>query len=183
MMQMYKKRNRTDSGVNTKKKGTAQQETELVLKLKKEELFDQHVLLPHAELNKVVYKSVDSFVGKYKGDRLSISICTSPLNPVIQNLFREVYRAHYQDDQQRIARYLKRHYSRAIILLILSISAFILCNYLSRINPGETILSYLIGNVSVFCLWEVGYTQFATRDVVQEKKRIDRAFNATIEFE
>ena len=182
-MQIYKKRNRSDSNVDSLKKDGALQETELVLKLKKEELFDQHVMLPHAELNKVVYESVNSFIGKYRGDGLSISIYTDSVSPVIQNLFREVYCAHYNDELQKITRFIRRHTTRGIILVIISILAFLISNQLAKGAPDETVLSYIIGNISVFCLWEVGYTQFATRDVVLEKRRITRALNATISFQ
>ena len=48
---------------------------------------------------------------------------------------------------------------------------------------SDTILSYVILNISAFCLWEIGYTQFSTRNVVDEKKRIIRAMNAKIEFQ
>ena len=87
-METYKKRNRSDSGINPKKKKSVKQETELVLKLEKSDLFDQYAILPHAELNSIVYKSVDNFVVKYLGDTLSLSICTPPLSSVIQDLFR-----------------------------------------------------------------------------------------------
>ena len=181
-MQIYRKRNRSDSNVNPREKDSDLRETELVLKLKKEELFDQHILLPHAELNKVVYDSVNAFVGKYRGGKMSLSICTDPVSPVVENLFREVYRAHYNDELQKIARFIKRHTIRGIILIIVSILAFLISNQLANVAPDKTVLSYIIGNISVFCLWEVGYTQFATRDVVMEKRRITRALNATISF-
>ncbi len=158
-------------------------ETELVLKLKKEELFDQHVMLPHAELNKIVYESVNAFVGKYRGGEMSISICTDPVSPVVENLFREVYCSHYNDELQKIIRFIRRHTTRGIILVIVSILAFLISNQLAKGAPEETVLSYIIGNISVFCLWEVGYTQFATRDIVMEKRRITRALNATISLQ
>ncbi len=40
----------------------AQEETELTLHLSKKELFDRHVLLPHAEVNECVYSAVNQFV-------------------------------------------------------------------------------------------------------------------------
>ena len=182
-MDTYKKRNRSDSGVNAQKKYASMHETELVLKLKKDDLFDPYIMLPHAELNKAVYSSVDSFVEKYEGDTLSISVCTDPVNHVVQNLFREVYCAHYEDELQKTARYLKRHYIRVIVLLVISVLCFLLCNHTVKFLPDETIFSYLIGNIGCFCLWEVGYTHFAARDAVHGKKRITRALNATIDFE
>ena len=159
------------------------QEEELVLKLKKDELFDQYVLLPHSELNSTVYGCVDSFVEKYKGETLKLSICTGPVSTIIQDVFRDVYRSHYEDELQKVDRYLKRHYIRVIALIFVSIVAFFISSYLTGFNPEETIVSYVIANVSCFCLWEIGYTQFATHDVIDEKKRITRALNATIEFQ
>lgn len=179
----YKKRNRTDEAVPSGESFTAMQETELVLKLTKEELFDPHVLLPHAELNDIVYRSVDTFVEKYKGTDMTLSICTGPVNTIIQDVFREVYRSHYKDELMKVNSQLKRRYIRVIALILISIIAFLLGRLLSKNSPNDTILSYIILNISGFCLWEIGYTQFATRDIVDMKKRIIRALNATIGFQ
>ena len=154
-----------------------------MLKLKKEELFDPHVLLPHAELNSIVYHSVDGFVEKYKGTKMTLTICTDPVNLQIQNVFREVYRSHYNDELLKINQYLKRYCIRVIVLIVVSIIAILLGRLMSTINPDETILSYIILNISGFCLWEIGYTQFSTRNVVDEKKRVFRALNADIDFQ
>ena len=39
------------------------------------------------------------------------------------------------------------------------------------------------GAQETFCLWEVGYTQFAIKDAMDERKRIERARDANIEFQ
>ena len=178
----YRKRNRPDNVVNPADGFTAIQETELVLKLKKEELFDSHVLLPHAELNSIVYNSVNVFVEKYKGTDMTLSIYTDPINTMIQDSFREVYLSHYREELLKVNQYLRRHFIRALWLIVTSIIAFLLSRLLTRYNPDETILSYILLNISGFCIWEVGYTQFSTRNVVEEKRRILRAMNAKIEF-
>ncbi len=180
-MLRYKKRNRPDNA-DTEKKSTALEETELVLRLKKEELFDQHVLLPHAELNEIVYSSVNNFVEKYLGTDLTLSIFSEPVNPVVQNTFREAYRAHYEDEDRKVTRYLKRRYLRGLVLLVFSLTAFIVSDRLGRSIPGYNVLLNVIANVGAFCLWEIGYTHFANRDALDEKKRIRRALNAKIEF-
>ena len=179
----YKKRNRTDAGVEPGKMPAALNETELVLKLKKEELFDQHILLPHAELNKVVYNCVDTFVQKYKGDEMTLYICTNSVNPIIQDVFREVYRSHYEDEYKKVRRNLMRYRRRAIILVLVAVAAFIISSQVARFTSTETIFSYIIGNASCFCLWEVGYTYFTTRSLREEKKRIERALSAKIDFQ
>ena len=180
----YIKRNRTDSGVNVNAgdQSTALNETELVLKIKKEELFDPHVLLPHAELNAVVYNSVNIFVEKYKGDTMTLTIFSDPVNPLIQNTFREVYRAHYEDDKRKLERYLRRRVLRFVILFILSLSAYFLADHLGQMIPGYNVLLNVLVNAGSFCLWEVGYSQFATRDALDERRRVLRAMNAVIEF-
>lgn len=176
------KRDRTDTPADPNKQLAGTEETELVLKLKKDELFDSYVLLPHSELNSIVYNCVDSFVEKYGGSELKLSIYTDPISPMVQDVFREVYHEHYVDELRKVNRYLKRHYYRVLVLLLVSVLTFVISSQLTRFNPDETIFSYVIANVSCFCLWEVGYTQFDTLDETDEKKRITRALNAAIEF-
>ncbi len=183
LVQIYRRRNRPNDAMDPGTKGPVLQETELVLKLKKRELFDPYILLPHAELNGIVYHSVDTFVEKYKGTDMTLFICTEPINPQTQNVFGEVYRSHYRDKLLKVNQYLRRYYIRALILILVSVCAFLVSRFLTRFNPNETILSYIILNVSAFCIWEVGYTHFSTRNVIEEKKRIIRALHARIEFQ
>ena len=173
-----KQKTLADKAAHIVKDFTALQETELVLKLKKEELFDPHVLLPHAELNSIVYRSVDAFTEKYKGTDMTLLIYTEPVNEMIQDSFREVYRSHYREEFLKVQRYLKRYYIRSLALIPVSLIALLLGMSLT----ADTILSYVILNIGAFCLWEIGYTQFTTHDAVDEKKRITRAMNAGIEF-
>ena len=182
-MLRYKRRNREEGTANPEKEFTTLQETELVLKLKKEELFDPHILLPHAELNSIVYESVNTFVEKYKGTDMSLVIYTEPVNALIQDSFKEVYAAHYQEELQKVNRYLRRHYIRCAGLILTAGIAVLLSRLLARYSPDETVLSYIILNISGFSLWEIGYTQFSIHSVVDEKKRITRAMNTRIEFQ
>ena len=173
---------RTDNTGKPGKKYARAEETELVLKLKKDELFDPYVFMPHSELNSIVYHCVDAFIEKYKGTDLTLSIYTDPVSPMVQDVVREAYHDHYRDEYRKVNRYLKRHYSRVLVLLLVSVLTFVLSSRLTMRNPDETIISYVIANVSCFCLWEVGYTQFDSLDILDERKRITRAMNATIEF-
>ena len=102
-----------------------------ILKIKRNELFDPHVLLPHAELNEIVYKSVNTFVEKYRGGDMTLTILTEPVNESVQNTFREVYRAHYRDEYDKVSRYLMRRFSRSLVLVILSLTAFLVGNNLT----------------------------------------------------
>ena len=182
-MLIYRRRKRGDNVVNPGQHFIKLQETELVLKLKKKELFDQHVLLPNAELNSIVYERVDTFVEKYKGNDMILTIYSDPVNTLIQDSFREVYIAHYREELLRANRYLMRHLVRSLVLFAVGIIALLLGMSLTRRYSNETVLSYIILNISGFCLWEIGYTQFSTRNVVDERRRIIRALNAKIEFQ
>ena len=162
---------------------TALKETELVLKLKKEELFDPHVLLPHSELNSVVYQRVDSFVEKYKGTEMTLLIYADPVNNMIQDSFREVYVSHYREELVKVNRYLKHYFNRSLALIVIGIIALVAGVALTNRYSSETVLSYIILNLSAFCLWETGYTQLSARTVMNERKRILRALNARIDFQ
>lgn len=179
----YKRRRKPENVVSPGESFTKLQETELVLKLKKEELFDPHILLPHAELNSIVYQSVNTFVEKYKGKEMSLLVYSDPVNTLIQDSFREVYASHYREELLKVNRYLMRHLLRTLALVAVGIIALVTGMSLTRRYSNETVLSYIILNISGFCLWEIGYTQFSIRNVVDEKKRITRALNARIEFQ
>lgn len=168
--------------LNSLKKSDGQQMTELVLRLKKEELFDPHILFPHSELNSIIYDSVDAFVSKYGGSDIKLLIYSETISPMMQDVFREVYQMHYMDELQKTVRLLRRHKIRILFLMLISVCTFLFSSYLNSILPSETVMSYVIANISCFCLWETGYITFDTRDDVAEKKRIIQAMNAKIEF-
>ncbi|MBQ2679383.1 MAG: hypothetical protein IJF98_04205 [Firmicutes bacterium] len=182
-MEEYKKRNREDSDVNPEKMSGALYETDLVLKLKSEEMFNPYIFMPHAELNSIVYNCVDTFVEKYKGDYMNLFIYGNAVNPMIQDVFREVYRSHYEDEYKKVNRLVKRYLRRAVFLVVTAVVAFWISRRLAKITGGDTIFSYILSNISCFCIWEVGYTQFTTRDLRDERKRILRAMNAEINFQ
>ena len=178
----YVRRNRKEDAAELAKLPSEMIEEELVLKLKKEELFDSHVLLPHAELNELVYKSVDQFVGKYGGEKLAVSIFTDPISESVQHTFQEAYRAHYSEEYHKISRYLRRRYIRVICLLIVSVAFFFLWDYLLRNTSVTNVFLTIMTNVGAFCLWEVGYTHFARVEASEERRQIARALKAKISF-
>ena len=177
-MLSFRQKRRAENAIAPINGFTALKETELVLKLKKEELFDPHVLLPHSELNSTVYERVNAFVEKYKGTEMTLLIYTDPVNVMIQDSFREVYTSHY-----KVNRYLKHYFNRSLALIVIGIIALVAGLSLTNRYSTETVLSYIILNLSAFCLWETGYTQFSARTVMREKRRILRALNARIEFQ
>lgn len=165
-----------------KSRSTGMEEEELVLRLTKNELFNTCILLPHAEVSSAVYEAVNQFVTKYSGDKMTLTIMSGPVSEVIQDVFRESYRSHYEDEFLRIAHYLKQRYLRAAVLLLISVAAFwISSRWLSNMG-NSSFLASIIGQISIFCLWEVGYTHFDRANAAKERNRILRAMDAEITF-
>ena len=179
-MQAYRKRNRTDERAPVKTANI--NERELVLRLKKDELLDKHILLPHAEVNPIVYDAVNRFVEKSDSPTIQLTIMTDDVSKPIQDIFAESYRSHYEDEYQKTVRFLKRRYVRAAFLLAASILAFWLSGLLTNISLAPMYIVTILGQISVFCLWEIGYTHFARTDAAAERDRIVRARDAEIQF-
>ena len=180
-MQSYRKRNRIDERAPVKTGNTG--ERELVLRLKKDELLNKHILLPHAEVNPIVYEAVNHFVEKSESPTILLTVMTDDVSVPIQDIFTESYRSHYEDEYQKTVRFLKRRYIRAAFLLLASILAFWLSGLLTNISLAPVYIVTILGQISVFCLWEIGYTHFARSDAAAERDRIVRARDAEIQFQ
>ena len=179
-MQIYHRRNRTDERSDVKT--AAMDEQELVLHLRKDELLDSHILLPHAEVNALVYDAVNQFVEKYSGDTMQLTIMTEAVSEAVQHIFIESYRSHYEDEYRKVTRYLKRRYIRSIFLLLVSAAAFWGSSSLSGLIRLPVFLVTILAQISVFCIWEIGYTNFSRVDAKAERSRIVRARDAEIQF-
>jgi len=177
----YKKRNRKNEKDEIKSTGI--DESELVLKLKKDELLDKHVLLPHAEVNSIVYEAVDRFVEKYNGNRMTLTIMSDNVSPLIQNIFDESYRSHYEDEYLKITRYLKRRYLRVVGLIFAIAISFWIAYFLTAHTQCPEVILTIISQIGVFCLWEIGYTHYDRVEASAAKSRIVRAKDAAIQFQ
>ncbi len=180
-MSAYKKRNRSNE--NETVKTARMDERELVLRLKKDEMFNKYILLPHAEVNTVVYDAVNQFVEKYSGDTMTLTIMSDQVTQPLQNIFVESYRSHYEDEYQKIVRYLKRRYLRVAVLILITAAALWGSSELAVHSLLPDILLSIIGQIGVFCLWEIGYTHFDRTDAAAERNRIVRARDADIQFQ
>ncbi|MBR0219146.1 MAG: hypothetical protein IJQ33_08095 [Clostridia bacterium] len=160
-----------------------QYEEELTLHLTKEELFDRHVLLPHAELNDIVYKAVDQFTDRYSGDHMTLTIFSDAVSESMQHTFREVYLSHYEDEYRKVTLYLYRRYNRVILLLISSLIAYYAVTFLNTQMGHTSYLLNVISNIGVFCIWEIGNTHFTRQEATEERKKIIRARDAEIVFQ
>ena len=177
----YKKRGRIRESDTVK---TAKMnEDELVLRLTKDELLDKHVLLPHAEVNPLVYDEVNRFVERYDGGKMTLTIMCDSVSPITQNVFKESYHSHYEDEYQKITRYLKRRYLRVVGLIGIIILAFGITYALMRFTNISDFNLNVISQIGVFCLWEIGYTHYDRVEASAEKSRIVRAKDADIQFQ
>lgn len=160
----------------------AREEEELVLKLDKSEVLDSHTILPHAELNELIYTAVNRFIERYSGNTLNITIVSGPFSPDMQDVIRESYHAHYLDEYVKIVKYLNQRYLRVVSLIIISLIAFTCGSYISNHFKNVEFLAGAATQLSIFCLWEVGYTHFDRSNASAQKKHILRAMNANIQF-
>ena len=158
------------------------EENQLTLSLKKEELFDPYTILPHPEVNQNVYDAVDRFVQRYSGSGMTVTIMSEPVNPSLQAVFRESYYKHYDDEFQKMQRYLHKRYMRVAGLLLISIVSFLSGSFLSDHLTRFGTIAGVVSEISIFCLWEIGYTHFDRSEASLQRKLILRARDAEIEF-
>ena len=159
-----------------------QYEDELTLHFAKDELFDRHVILPHAEVNQEVYEKVDRFTERYGGDRLTLTIYSDAISEISQEFFREAFVSHYEDEYRHATLYLYRWYIRVILLALVSVGAYYTARFLSARVDGIDFLAIAITNIGIYCLWEVFNTEMKRRETSKLRKRICRARDAEIQF-
>ena len=157
-------------------------EEELTLRFDKDELFDPHVVLPHMEVNRFVYKTVDWFVDRYGGERLTLTIYSSEISESSRQIFRESFVSHYEDEYRRATLLLHRWYLRVVILILIGVSTYYVGMKLEASIKSLPFLITAIANISLFCIWEICNTDFKRRDTILQRKKIQRARDAEIRF-
>ena len=83
---------------------------------------------------------------------MTLLIYSDPVNNMIQDSFREVYVSHYQEELVKVNRYLKHYFNRSLALIVIGIIALVAGVALTNRYSSETVLSYIILNLSAFCL-------------------------------
>ena len=157
-------------------------EEELTLHFEKDELFDHHVILPHSEVNPLVYKSVDRFVDRYGGERLTLNIYSGAISKSAEQFFRESFVSHYEDEFRRCTTNLYQCYLRAFILVLVSVLSYYAGLRLKTRMASLPFLSTAIANISLFCIWEIYHTYFKQKDFQGDRKKVQRAKDAEICF-
>ena len=153
----------------------------LSLRIDKTELFEPHVLVPHNELNEVVYTQVDRFLRKSVPKQLKLNIYSQPMHEALQERVREVYKEHYIDEKLAMKRKLRYVYIRLGILLIVSLTLLYYQFALSR-EYGNNIVLIVMGNFGAYFLWQIGDTVFDWLEKSRTMKQIDTALKAEIVF-
>ena len=157
-------------------------EEELTLHFTRNELFDRHVILPHAEVNPLVYEAVNRFTERYGGSHMQLTIYSDAISETSQQFFREAFVSHYEDEYRRVTLYLYLWHLRLVLLASLCVIAYYVGAYLSAKIDEMSFLAIAITNIVIYCLWEIFNTNFKRRDTSKERKRIIRARDADIRF-
>lgn len=157
-------------------------EEELTLHFEKDDLFDQHVVLPHMEVNPLVYQTVDRFVDRYGGESLTLNIYSGAISESAKQFFKESFVSHYEDEFRRHTTSLQRSYLRAFVLIFVSVVSYYLGVQFDAIMEGLPFLTTAIANISLFCIWEIYNTYFRRKDILVERKKTQRARDAEIRF-
>lgn len=153
----------------------------LSLRIDKTELFEPHVLVPHNELNEVVYHQVDRFLRKSVPKDLKLNIYSQPMHEALQERVREVYREHYTDEKEAMKRKLRYVYIRLGILLVVSLTLLSYQFVMSR-EYGNNIILIVMGNFGAYFLWQIGDTWFDWLEKSRTMKQIETALKAEIVF-
>ena len=153
--------------------------TELVLKVSRDELFDPMILLPHNEINTRISDTVSRFTQNRKMQKpLNLTIITpEPVGEAIQEKFIEAFVEHYEDERIVAIRYVHLQILRLIIWGLISIVGFAVWSKLT----GE-LIQRILSNVWAFTFWQIGYTFIDGIQNVRTYRRMVKIRDAHIEF-
>ena len=148
--------------------------------------FDPMVMGPHLTLDSHVASAVHHFLASEKIQR-PLEIYLYGLGSVsesIQGTMREIFREHYADEERRVERYLEGRYSRALMLVIVSLLAVAIWVRVSAFtkNDANTVIT-ILSNFAGFSLWQIGNTYFERSQGYDELGRVMIASHAQIHFE
>lgn len=159
-----------------------QTEEDLTLHFDKEERFDPHIVLPHMEVNPLVYDTIDRFVERYGGERLTVTIFSGDISESSKQIFRESYVSHYDEEFRRATMDLHRCYIRVLILILVGVLTYYVGIKLEATVKSLPFLITAIANISLFSIWEICNTDLTRRDTMKARKKIQRARDAEIRF-
>ncbi len=116
---------------------------------------------PKLELSQEMSSVVDHFLATSRESRpLMVNIrCPEEVSEPMQATMQEVFQMYYEDEEQRINRYLEQRYIRVMALVIISIIAMTVWIRFSPSNDGGVTWT-ILSNFAAFSLWQVGSTYF-----------------------
>ncbi|MBQ9008439.1 MAG: hypothetical protein IJ088_03805 [Clostridia bacterium] len=153
--------------------------------LKRSELFDPVVLMPHLEVNQKVTDAIDHLLRTSRTTaplRLNVH-CGENVSESLQNTFSECLRMHYRDERDQVLRFLEGRYARMIGLLMVSIVALVIWTTTSPAeDAGEKVLWQILGNFAAFSLWQIGATHFERSEGYARLMQFTTAENLSVSF-
>ena len=146
--------------------------------------FDALVMGPHLEINREITDAVDHFLGTAEhAAPLQLYVhCAETLSPMVRETMEEALRAHYEDEELKVDRFLEQRFGRAMGLILISIMALQLVKYYSG-GQSTAIVWTIISNFAAFSLWQIGSTFFEGSEARHRLLKILTARNAELHFQ
>lgn len=152
--------------------------SDLVLKIKKEDLFDSMVLAPHNEINDKIFQAVENYQQQLKGfETFKLILFTDITSKPLKEKFKELFKEHYEDENKRANKKLRHAAYKTIFLVILSIAILFTWYKLQDI-----IIRDLFGTLWAFNLWEASHYFLETMTHLHKKRALSNIKNIEINF-
>ena len=148
-----------------------------------EEWFNPLVIGPHMELNGDISAAVDRFLltKKEQGPLEIVALGMGEVSAAMQETMRDIFAAHYSDEEKRVRHHLEDLYRRSVLLIIVSLIVLSMWVRLGMAR-NTTIMAMLLSNFAGFSLWQVGGYHFDRTEGYAELMRVMIARNAKITF-
>ena len=149
-----------------------------------DDCFDALVIGPHLEINREITDEVDHFLNM--AERIAplqlYFHSAATISPMVRETMEEALRAHYEDEELKVDRFLEQRFGRALGLIIISITALQLVKYYSG-GQSTAIVWTIISNFAAFSLWQIGSTFFEGSEARHRLLKILTARNAELHFQ
>ena len=145
--------------------------------------FDALVMGPHLEISREITDAVDHFLdmAEHTAPLQLYFHSAETLSPMVRETMEEALRAHYEDEELKVDRFLEHRFGRAMGLVIISITALQLVKYYSG-GQSTAIVWTIISNFAAFSLWQIGSTFFERSEASRRLLKIRTAKNAQLHF-
>ena len=145
--------------------------------------FNALVVGPHMELNENISAAVDRFLvtKKEQGPLDIVALGMGDVSPAVQETMRDIFAAHYSDEEKRVHHYLEGLYRRSVMLIITSLIVLSVWVRMGMYH-NSTVIAMLLSNFAGFSLWQACGYHFDRSEGYAELMRAMIARNAKITF-